>query len=256
MLAPLAEHLDGALGIVNLEGPVGRGAEASTAARLVNDARALPYLVEHGVAVAGIANNHSGDLGPDGPDKTAAALAAIGIQAAGDGRVAVLERDSLRVAVTAHDLSSGVPDGLADELARAAASADVLVVGFHVLAPPLYAPRPELRRAVDIALGAGARVIFAHGSHVAARVERRERAIIAWGLGNLVFDCRCTDEREGLIVRVDLSRDTIDRALVIPIDAGLAGQPAQLTDDPGLMFDVLESLRSSPLSRAGDRAFF
>ena len=256
VLAPLASELAGAVGIVNLEGPVGPGAGKSSAERLVNDARALPLLATYGVAVAGIANNHAGDLGPGGRAQTRRALAAAGIESASGDDVAIIERHGLRLAIAARDLSYGVPPGLAGDLRRVRARADILLVTFHVVAPPLYFPRPELREAVDIALAAGALVVAAHGSHILAKVERRGPAIIAWGLGNLVFACDCTRESDGLIVRVELMANKVVNATVIPIDAGLGSQPARPSEHAALMLDLLESLRLSPLSRAGPRAFF
>lgn len=264
-LAPVARELSGALGIVNLEGPVGPGAAASTASRLVNAPDSLAMLARHGVAVAGIANNHAGDLGPAGIAATRRALAALAIEPAGDpghGRdgsddgVALIERDGLRVAVSAHDLSGGVPEDLAARLTRARARGDILVAWFHILAPPLYTRRPELRQAVDVALDAGATIIAAHGSHAIARVERRGSAVIVWGLGNLLFACSCSRETEGVIVRVELGREGVGEAQVIPIDAGLSGAPATMAAEPGVTLDVLESLGSSPWRRAADRAHF
>ena len=274
-LAPLASELAGAPGIVNLEGPVGPDAAASTAERLVNDRDALAMLAQHHVAVAGIANNHAGDLGPAGISATRRALEALDITPVGapgdaddggdpgDG-VAVIERHGLRVAISAHDLSAGVPAGLPDALARARTRGDALVAWFHVLAPPLYTRRPELRQAVQIALDAGATIVAAHGSHAIARVERRDDAVILWGLGNLLFDCECSRETEGLLARIELERDDssndpgvrVGAAQVIPIDAGLSGEPARMAAEPEVTLDVLESLGSTPLRRTGDRAFF
>ena len=258
-LAPLAQELVGAFGIVNLEGPVGSDAAASTAERLVNAPESLEMLAAHGVVVAGIANNHAGDLGARGIAATKQALTARGIapagHPAGDG-VAVIEHNGIRVAVSAHDLSAGVPDDLAAQLGRARKRGDVLVAWFHVLAPPLYNRRPELRQAVDLALAAGATVIAGHGSHAIARVERRGDAVIVWGLGNLLFACECSRETEGLIVYLELSRNGVGKAEVIPIDAGLSGAPATLAAEPGVTLDLLESLGSRLLRRTGDRGFF
>jgi poly-gamma-glutamate capsule biosynthesis protein CapA/YwtB (metallophosphatase superfamily) len=247
----------GAWGIVNLEGPIGAGAAESSAERLVNGPAAPGALARAGVRVAGIANNHDDDLGPGGAAVTARALRAAGIAPAG-GRegAAVIADGGVRVVVTAHDLTGGVPAGLDAELAAARRLGDVLVATFHVTGPPSYLPRPELVEAVDIALAAGARVVVSHGTHVLARVERRGEAVIAWGLGNLVFACDCTQDQDGLILRVTLGRDGVEAAVAIPIDAGLGGDPARPAADRALAFELLEALGSSPIRRDGDRAWF
>ncbi|HKE20322.1 MAG TPA: CapA family protein [Kofleriaceae bacterium] len=254
-LAPLAEIVGGAAGVVNLEGPVGAGAEASTERRLVNAPGALAELRAAGVRAVGIANNHAGDLGPAGRVGTERAARAAGLAPVGPTG-AVLEVGGVRVVVTAHDLGGGVPPHLAADLAAARARGDALVATFHVTGPPSYLPRPELRAAVDVALAAGARVVSAHGTHAVAAVERRGDAVIAWGLGNLIFACDCSREDEGLILRVSIPRRGRVAAEVVPVDAGLGAAPARPSAQAPLVLELLESLGSSALDRRGRRAAF
>jgi poly-gamma-glutamate capsule biosynthesis protein CapA/YwtB (metallophosphatase superfamily) len=247
----------GAAGIINLEGGIGSGAASSSSARLVNDPSALPALAGAGVRVAGIANNHTRDLGATGPAETARQLARWGIAPAGDiAGAALVSAGTLKVVVTAHDLSAGVPAGLAEELAEVRLRGDALVSTFHVAGPPSYIPKPDLRAAVDTALAAGARVVAAHGTHALGPVERRGGAVVAWGLGNLAFACDCSREPEGAILRVTIPGDGEVEATIIPIDAGLAGTPPRLAADPALALDLLDAIGSSPLSRQGNRARF
>ena len=79
--------------------------------------------------------------------------------------------------------------------------------------------------------------------------------MIAWGLGNLLFDCSCTSERDGALLTVRVRGEELE-ATVIPIDAGLGDEPTQLSHDPALIFDLLEAIGSSPLARKGERAGF
>jgi poly-gamma-glutamate synthesis protein (capsule biosynthesis protein) len=247
----------GAPGVVNLEGPVGAGGADGRPLRLTHAPRALAELRAAGVAAAGIANNHARDAGPDGAAATVRALADVGVRAAGGpAGAARVDVGGLRVVVTAHDLDGGVPDGLRDELAAARRGGDVLIATFHVTGPPTYLPRAELVRAVAIAVDAGATVIAAHGTHELARVERRGRAVIAWGLGNLAFACACTDEDSGAVLEVALDPDGARAAWIIPVDAGLGDAAARAAADPRLTFELLEALGSSPLVRRGDRAAF
>jgi poly-gamma-glutamate synthesis protein (capsule biosynthesis protein) len=260
-LASIPAIVGGAPGIVNLEGPVGDGGAPGGAnrspIRLTQSPRALAELRAAGVVVAGIANNHARDAGRDGAAATARALATVGVHAAGAPvGPATFTLGSLRVVVTAHDLEAGVPPTLRAELAQARRRGDVLVATFHVTGPPTYLPRPDLVDAVDIAIEAGARVIAAHGTHELARVERRGRAVIAWGLGNLAFACACTEERSGAVLEVVLGPDGATAAAIIPIDAGLGDDAARAADDPAFTFELLEALGATPLQRAGDRARF
>lgn len=240
-------------GIVNLEGAAGPWSAPPPA--LVNAPEVLPGLRAAGVRLAVIANNHARDLGPAAPLATAGELEAASIAPVGGpaGR-RDLRLGGSRVAVTAHDLGNGVPPELAADIGAAARSADLVVAIFHVTGPPSYVPRPELERAVRVAVAAGARVVAAIGTHVLGPVERRGDAVIAWGLGNLRFACDCTRSNEGLILAVSLDGDGALAAEVVPVDAGLGGEPARGAADPQLTYDLLEAIGSAPLARRGQRA--
>jgi len=250
--------VSGAPGIVNLEGPVGDEPGAGGhPLRLRHAAAAVAELRTAGVVVAGIANNHAGDAGAGGGAATVLALSAAGIQAAGGAAgPATIALGSVRVVVTAHDLEHGVPAALGAELAAARRRGDALIVTFHVTGPASYLPRPELVDAVAIALDAGAAVIAAHGTHELARVERRGRAVIAWGLGNLAFACACTDEPSGALLEVTVGPAGAGEAAIVPIDAGLNGGAARASGDPGLAFELLDALGSTRLTRRAGRAQF
>ncbi len=254
---PLAEIVRGAAGIVNLEGPVSSMPPAGPGPKPINAPEALQQLIAAGVRVAGIANNHALDAGPSGPNETAEAVRRSGlVPAGGPAGVGVIHVNGLRIAVAAYDVTPGVPKNLATSLAAARKENDVLVASFHVTGPDSYLPRPELRQAVEIALKADARIIMAHGTHVIGPVERRGQTVIAWGLGNLAFACACTKEREGVLLRLKVGADHTVQASVIPIEAGLQGESAQLSTDPNGVFDLLVAIGSSKLRRHGVEAEF
>jgi hypothetical protein len=253
VLAELRPHLVGARGVVNLEGPVGSTASMG---QLANAAAGLPGLRRAGVVVAGVANNHARDFGAEGVERTLHALRGAGLYPAGGPAGAAEVAPG--VVVTAHDLTDGVPGELAADLRRAKASnagIQALIATFHVTGPALYSLRPELRDAVDVAVACGASLVAAHGTHQLARVERRVSehgpSVIAWGLGNLVFDCPCTRERDGLVVRARFRHGQLVEARVLPIDAGLDGAPARPAADAALTFELLRKLGSSPLDVRG-----
>lgn len=254
-LAPLPALVHGEPVVVNLEGPLGADAETSSAARLVNAPSAAAALERAGVRVAGVENNHARDLGDAGREATRTGLLAAGVQPAGTAR---LQLAATRVTVVALDLAE-VKDleQLGAGLRARRAESDALVVTVHVTAPPSYLPTPELEAVVETALAAGASVVAAHGTHAVARVERRGDAVIAWGLGNLAFACHCTEETDGLLLRVELdARGRVTRTTVVPVDAGLHGEAFRPAKDAALTLELLESLGSSPLRRVAAGAEF
>lgn len=235
--------LDGPL-VVNLEGPIGTESRASTKDALFNPPDAAVLLRRAKVVAAGVDNNHSFDDGEMGAQRTRLELERAGVRALGSATLG-------GVKVVQIDLSRGVPEGLETRLRQERAD----IVLFHVLAPPLYLPEPELRTAVEMALRAGASAVLAHGSHSLAPVERRGNQVVAWGLGNLAFDCDCTAEDEGLLVRLEFDGHQLTTASVALVRAGLSGRRAALHDD-ALSWQLLESLGSTHLTRRGSLADF
>jgi hypothetical protein len=223
----LAAELRG-FGVVNLEGALGDGSrdptpEADGTLRLTHAPATLDALPAAGVALASIANNHA----TDGSDP-ASALAERGVAAFGRGSGCV-ERD--RVHFCAWDLSEPAPE-LPDGR---------VVAMLHVGGPPDPRPTEAARAAAEAAVGAGADLVVVNGTHGFGGVERRGDAAIAWGLGNLAFDCRCTAARDAVVLDVTWG----DRAepRLVPIRAGLHGEAARLAE-PGPILDILRSLGS------------
>lgn len=255
-LQDIAGMLQGAPGIVNLEGPVAERLPQDKL-RLWNAPSSLAELSALNIKVAGIANNHSADAGSPGAEQTAQKLRDLSIiPTGGTAGPAFFQVNGVSVAVTAHDLTQGVPPNLEAELAAARRHSEVMVATFHVTGPPSYIPRPELRRAVEIAYHAGANIIVAHGTHALGPVERRPHAVIAWGLGNLAFACNCTQEEDAMLLRVTIQRDKAVSAEVLPLQAGIDNHRAEPVADPGAIFDLLEAIGSNQLQRQGNAAYF
>ncbi|HNG94892.1 MAG TPA: CapA family protein [Acidobacteriota bacterium] len=257
VLAPLKSITHNATGIINLEGAVAETSSLREGIVLLNAPHRLAILKEAGVAVAGVANNHAQDAGDQSLVHTVEQIRMAGLLPVGEmAGTAVFERERMRLVVSAHDLTGGVPPRLAEELRRARAQGDILIATFHVTGPPSYLPSRELKQAVDIALSAGAQVIAAHGSHLPGPIERRGPAVILWGLGNLVFDCDCTAEKDALVARITFDQGQVIKAQVFPIEAGLNGAPARLSANPAGMFELLTAIGSSPFQSDTDQADF
>ena len=252
------------LGVINLEGPVHEPADTvygNKALRLFNAPQTVDYLATLNVKVATVANNHQDDAGREGKNTTDEALRRTGVlPAGGSGSSVVYRAGKYRLVFAAYVLSGPLPADLAEELVQLRRAGDILIVLFHVSGNPGYLPDARLKKAVEIALRAQASIVVSHGSHDVGPVERRDGAVIAWGLGNLAFNCRCTDEREAVILAVTVDPARKERPIasscVIPIDAGMQGQASTPARDAAATFDLLEAIGSSRLSRQRDRACF
>ncbi len=254
-LGDIAPSLAGAVGIVNLEGLISRSAGGSGRSGgdlwLRNPSDAPAKLRSLGVAVASIHNNHREDFGVQELADTMILLKDAGIESANrPSRLSV--GPSPYTLIAADLLTPNTAELLSSALDTSTGS--LRIVSLHVTGPASYLPRPELIAAVDAAVAHGADIVVAHGTHVIGPVERRGNTVIAWGLGNLFFDCECTTEDEAVILRVSLGPG--HPAQVIPIRAGLGGRDANLHEDPAGVFDLLQALNSSPLTRGARAAEF
>jgi hypothetical protein len=246
-LGDIAASLAGAAGVVNLEGPIGVGGAEDRGGDvgLSNPPDSGERLRAMGVLAVSVANNHAGDEGDAGRLLTRATLERAGVAAAGDSAVS-FSVDGHPLRLLAVDLAAG------DAPARISAGfgggeGQTQVVSLHVTGPASYLPSPALQDAVAAAVAAGADIVVAHGTHVVGPVERRGDTVVAWGLGNLLFNCPCTGDDEALILRVELAPGL--PATVIPVRAGLGGRSARLHEDRLALFTLLDGLGGARVGR-------
>lgn len=247
-LTALASVTAGAIGVVNFEGVISPQRFADPAdggqPRLFQAPQVAAELQAAGVRVVSLANNHAADDGPEGLKRTLEKFRSVGISAAEQGASARVSAGGVSVTIAAFDLSAGTrPD-----FAKAVPEKGALVVSLHVGGPSLFLPSPATRAAVEAALKAGASVVAVHGSHSIGPVERRGKAVVLWGLGNLAFACRCTDESQSMVARLTLTSEGAGPAFVYPVRAGLHGRPVALDPEAAETLDLLKRLGSSPLT--------
>ena len=196
----------------NLEGPLARRGEAvpgKCALRAVPGW--APVLKAGGVGLVSLANNHMMDFGPVGLFETMEVLRTADLAFVGAGRnrqealapvfldlegrrVAFLGRSSVPVssACYAGDETPGV--AWLDEAETVAAlrscrsRADMVVLIVHWGIEEYRYPSPEQRAQAQRLQAAGADLILGHHPHVLQGVEENPRGVIAYSLGNFLFD--------------------------------------------------------------------
>lgn len=211
-------------------------------------------LVWAGIDVVSLANNHTLDYGSEGLLATLEALRSVGVAYTGagaDGAAAhnpvVLTAKGLRVAflayvnvpddsvsgfstrrVAAGPATQGVAWGTAaairSDVARAREMADIVVVSLHSGYEYQEGPNQVQAELARAAVEAGAQLVLGHHPHVLQGLERRGGALIAYSLGNFIFDLDATDYAQpGLpstlsaILRVTLSREGVVDYQVVPV---------------------------------------
>jgi len=200
------------LAFLNLEGPLADGLpqkkcrpDSQSCYPFRMPTRLTRALTAAGIDVVGNANNHAGDLGPEGLDSTIRALDAAGVKHAGKlGDEARLELGGLRIAVlaahTGHCCLSVLDlEALTAAVRRAAGEADLVILSMHAGAEGVAArripakmeraygeDRGEVKKAARAAIEAGADLVLGHGPHVLRGMEVWQGRLIAYSLGNFV----------------------------------------------------------------------
>jgi poly-gamma-glutamate synthesis protein (capsule biosynthesis protein) len=247
------------LTIVNLECAASAGGIAVPKQFNFNcDLDALPVARDAGVEVANLANNHSGDYGPDALMETRANVAAAGIAPVGVGsdaaeaaEPALFEINGWTVAVVgfggvvpsagwlAGPESPGMADG--DDLESMVATveaadelADLVLVTIHWGVELDLTPRPEDVVRAHALIEAGADAIFGHHPHRLQPLEFYNDRPIAWSLGNFVWPRLSAAGATSAIAQVVVEPDGSVDACLIPVVIESSGHPVVQVelDDP------------------------
>jgi poly-gamma-glutamate capsule biosynthesis protein CapA/YwtB (metallophosphatase superfamily) len=108
-------------------------------------------------------------------------------------------------------------DRLRETVQRAETAADAVVVQIHGGDPYQPTPTDAVRRLTRDAARAGATLVVNHHPHVVGGVERVSGALVAWSLGNFVFDQQLWSTFPSYLLTVTLTADGVARATVDPL---------------------------------------
>lgn len=211
-------------------------------------------LVVGGVSVVSLANNHTLDYGPDSLANTEGYLDLHHIAHAGAGAnlasartPAVLERNGLRVAFLSYaDVpvewsgfetrsweagaeSPGIawlnPAEVQADVANARRIADVVVVFMHFGIENETVPNDVQRAEARAAIDAGAALVIGHHPHVLQPIEWYGGGLIAYSLGNFIFDGADNPTTGSAILFVELTEAGVASFHLLPVTVDDAGFP-------------------------------
>ncbi|MCB9565248.1 MAG: CapA family protein [Kofleriaceae bacterium] len=202
----------------------------------------VALLPAHGLTAVTIANNHANDLDRPGVDETPGHLAELGLHVIGAARpeeprvrVDTIEVRGWKlgfVAATAK-LNRGQkkadppipfvdPDDLGDTLVpvieAAKADHDLVIVVLHWGTQYDDAPSRWQITAAHRFIDAGAAAVIGHHPHVLQGIERYHDGVIAYSLGNFVFQNAMPRVRDTGVLRLAFEREArcLDRAVFHP----------------------------------------
>jgi poly-gamma-glutamate capsule biosynthesis protein CapA/YwtB (metallophosphatase superfamily) len=222
-----------------------------------------------GFDILGLANNHALDYGPVGLSDTVAALQGAGLAPIGllapDGiqqplirevngvRLAFLAFNAVPVPGPVPGLDQGCPAGatcwpvpaawdrVAGPAAIAAARlhAQAVIVSIHWGFEYQLRPDPYQEAIAEAMLAAGADLILGHHPHVAQPIAVTGDRVVAYSLGNFVFDQTAGDTRYGLALRAFFDDQGLRAVQVEPLQAGPQPHLLKLAEADGLLSRVL-----------------
>jgi poly-gamma-glutamate synthesis protein (capsule biosynthesis protein) len=189
--------------------------------------------------VLNLANNHSYDYGKKAFEETLEILRKNKIQTIGAGRnltearkPAIFDLGDLKVAFLGYDLSPGAfPAGqdhpgvakamhawIIKDLEKINYSADFVVVSFHWGIEYRDFPTEYQKSLAHMAVDCGADMVVGHHPHTFQGIEIYQGKLIAYSLGNFVFDQKDLKNNQSILLRVTFNRERLLRAEIIPIE--------------------------------------
>ena len=246
------------------------------------DPRGVEALASAGIDFVSLANNHALDCGTDALLDTIARLDASGIGHSGAGAdkpaawaPAVRDVNGATVAYLAfsHILPNGFiatssKAGIAqgrmnmDEVEAAIRNADAtydyVLVSFHWGIENVDDCNAEQVADAHRAIDAGADMVLAHHPHVIQAVEYYNGKLIAYSLGDFVFDHYSRKTGEAFVLEAELGPNGIGAVGVTPVYLDQYGRPEYVTgQDAAVILERLKAIsakRNTVVEISGDTA--
>ncbi len=214
----------------NLESPItDKGNDLGGVYSFRADPRSILGLSKAGFDVVSFANNHAWDYGEEAFLDTLAQLGKFGISISGAGRnfkeahkPKIIETNGERIAFLSY--TNLLPESLRQENSEPAVAslkkeliekdiknikennlADIVVVSFHWGDEYETLPNEFQKELGRFAIDAGAGLVIGHHPHVIQPVEEYGGGLIAYSLGNFIFDQNFNElTSKGLILEVNV----------------------------------------------------
>lgn len=202
------------------------------------DPAAVDGLAWAGFRVLSVANNHIYDYGARAVEDTIYMLKGSGIEPVGlanspEGTaqpVVVLADSGIRIGFLAYTSAYNAIDPrneytaapidlpmIESDVRRMKEEADICVVSLHFGYENVEYPPPECRGQARRVIEFGTDLVVGHHPHVLHGLERHRDGMIAYSLGNFVFDNLNERRREGAVFRVTFDRDGLRAVDLLPI---------------------------------------
>jgi poly-gamma-glutamate synthesis protein (capsule biosynthesis protein) len=216
----------------NLEGPISNtGKNLGNLYSFRMDPAVSSALKEAGFDVLSVANNHIGDWGREAFEDTLKRLKDENIIPLGGGLTlqeanepVILKKEGTKIGflgfsdmgpnwLKAKENDSGiliVDDSLGETIKNASSKVDILIVSFHFGEEYKKEYNKRQEYLAHLAIDSGAKIVIGHHPHVIQDTEFYKDGLIAYSLGNFIFDQNFSEETmRGLVLKIIISENNI-----------------------------------------------
>lgn len=203
---------------------------------------AARHLAEWGITVAHVANNHILEQGPEAAVDTVQQLEWAGIKIVGSGKDGLFRPGVQVTEVTLSNQKISVLgicflkekyayyggaelNELLDAISSLARQGKIVVVSVHWGNELIDRPSTQQRQIAQQLVAAGASLIVGHHPHVVQGIEKVDGGLVAYSLGNFIFDCFLSRTRWSVILSVTISGKGIIQWDYIPVEKDKEHRP-------------------------------
>ncbi|MGB5108077.1 MAG: CapA family protein [Candidatus Zixiibacteriota bacterium] len=228
--------------------------------------RAQPETVEGlkwaGVNAVALANNHIMQHGSGAVHETISilrqyniAFTGIADKAAGIENLAVVEKRGMKIGLLAYNFrplqyfvsppidARGEPDKICSDIETAKSKSDLVILSLHWGEEFINRPSAEQVKMGRRFIDAGAHIILGHHPHIVQGVEKYRGRVIAYSLGDFIFDLWEPRLRKSMILRITVENPDNIGLEILPLFINNRWQPELLAGQAAenLKFEI-ESL--------------
>ncbi len=225
---------------INLEAPIFEGCAPTNAETLVfcGDAKHIEGLKYAGVDVVSLANNHTGDFGKEGLQKTTELLTKNGITYTGVNGASYLDAKGKRWAFLGYNditprvevASRAEEEKIQNEITEAREQSDIVIVTYHWGTEYISEVEERQQKLGRLAVDAGADLVIGNHPHWVKPIEIYKGKLITYAHGNFIFDQEWSQRtKEGVVGRYTFFENRLIDAEFLPVEIRDFGQPVFLS---------------------------
>lgn len=220
---------------INLESPLIPGCQLTDEGmKFCGDPRDVQGLVYGGVTVANIANNHIGNYGLDGINKTINLLQENKIVVTGNGQPAIILIKDKKFGFLGYNSIGSKELGIAwadipqikSDIQNLKKQVDFVIIAFHWGVEYTAVPNNQQKDLAHAAIDAGADLIIGNHPHWVQSTEQYKGKYITYAHGNFIFDQMWSEEtREGVIGKYTFNNEGSVKVQFFPVIIDDYSQP-------------------------------